>query len=290
MATMNRVAVTFKHILVPTDFSDVSQRALEYAKILAKQGDSELLLVHVDPPVNLITPPEAAWIDQSEIQAMHEEQLQQCGAELIAEGYRTLAISLSGPLYDQLLSAIEEYKVDLIVLGSHGRKGMDRLLLGSDAEALLRHARCPVLSVGPSVPDLENRIWSIREVLCAVTFDQRSAEVAAYAHKLAVQFGVELVFFHVKSPGSQQDEDWTSFEKAFHQHVGDEDAKYSWSRTRLVSGTPGSSIADVARQRGSDLIVMGVRPASAMRTHLPPGIAARVLMEAPCPVMTLLQY
>jgi nucleotide-binding universal stress UspA family protein len=290
MATMNRVAVTFKHILVPTDFSDVSQRALEYAKTLAKQGNSELLLVHVDPPVNLITPPEAAWIDQSEIQAMYEEQVQQSGAALISEGYRALAISLTGPLYDQLLSAIEEYKVDLIVLGTHGRKGMDRLLLGSDAEALLRHARCPVLSVGPSVPDLLNKTWSIREVLCAVTFDQRSAEVAAYAHKLAAQFGVELVFFHVKSPGSQQEPDWASFEKAFHQHVRDEDAKYSWLRTRLVSGTPGSSIADVARQRGSDLIVMGVRPASAMRTHLPPGIAARVLMEAPCPVMTLLQY
>jgi len=289
MATMNRVAVTFKHILVPTDFSDVSQRALEYAKTLAKQGDSELLLVHVDPPVNLITPPEAAWIDQSEIQSMHEEQLQQSGAGLISEGYRALAISLTGPLYDQLLSAIEEYKVDLIVLGTHGRKGMDRLLLGSDAEALLRHARCPVLSVGPSVPDLLNKTWSIREVLCPVTFDQRSAEVAAYAHKLAAQFGVELVFFHVKSPGSQQHPDWASFEKAFHQHVGDEDAKYSL-RTRLVSGAPGSSIVDVATQRGSDLIVMGVRPASAMRTHLPPGIAARVLMEAPCPVMTLLQY
>ena len=225
MATMNRVAVTFKHILVPTDFSDVSQRALEYAKTLARQGDSELLLAHVDPPVNLITPPEAAWIDQSEVQTMHEEQLQQSSAGLISEGYRALAISLTGPLYDQLLSAIEEYNVDLIVLGTHGRKGMDRLLLGSDAEALLRHARCPVLSVGPSVPDLLNKTWSIREVLCAVTFDQRSAEVAAYAHKLAAQFEVELVFFHVKSPGSQQDPDWTSFEKAFHQHVGDEDAE-----------------------------------------------------------------
>ena len=63
MATMNPVAVTFERILVPTDFSEISQLALEYAKVIAKSGNSELLLVHVSPPVALITPPEAAWID-----------------------------------------------------------------------------------------------------------------------------------------------------------------------------------------------------------------------------------
>ncbi len=96
MTTMNPVAVTFEHILVPTDFSDVSQRALEYAKTIAKQGNSELLLVHVDPPLNLITPPEAAWIDGSEIQAMHQEQLKQSGDALVSEGYRALPSHLPG--------------------------------------------------------------------------------------------------------------------------------------------------------------------------------------------------
>ncbi len=177
----------------------------------------------------------------------------------------------------------------MIVLGSHGRKGLDRFLLGSDAEALLRHARCPVLSVGPAVPDLEDKEWFIREVICATTFDQRSAEVAAYAHRLASQYGAELILFHVKSPGSREDPDWVSFEKAFRQYVPEDGGKYSWLHTRLASGAPGSSIVDVAKLRGSDLIVMGARPGSSMRTHLPPGTAAKVLMEAPCPVMTLLQ-
>jgi nucleotide-binding universal stress UspA family protein len=289
MATMDTVAVTFAHILVPTDFSDVSDRALEYAKTLAKPGNSELLLTHVDPPLNLITPPEAAWIDDTEIQAMHQEQLEQSSAELVAQGYRSHAVSLSGPLYDQLLSAIEEYKVDLIVLGTHGRKGLDRLLLGSDAEALLRHARCPVLSVGPSVPDLRNKAWSVREILCALTFEPHSAEVAAYAYRLAAQIGAKLVFFHVKNPGSHKEPDWAAFEKSFHEHAHD-GGQYLLLRNHLASGTPGRDIVEVGSQRGSDLIVMGVRPASAIRTHLPPGTAAKVLMEATCPVMTLLQY
>ena len=104
MATMNPVAVTFERILVPTDFSDISQRALEYAKVIAKAGNSELLLVHVNPPVDLITPPEAAWIDLSEVQSLQEEQLEQSGAALRSEGFRAQAISLTGPLYDELLS------------------------------------------------------------------------------------------------------------------------------------------------------------------------------------------
>jgi nucleotide-binding universal stress UspA family protein len=286
---MNPVAVTFEHILVPTDFSEVSERALEYAKTFAKQGNSELLLVHVDPPMNLITPPEAAWIDDAEVQARHAEQLEQSGAALVSEGYRARAIALTGPLYDELLSAIKQYTVDLIVLGTHGRKGLDRLLLGSDAEAMLRRAHCPVLSVGSAVPDLQNKMWNIREVICATTFEPRSAEVAAYAHKLAAQYGAELVLFHVKSPGSQDDVDWVSFEEAFRRYVPEDQGKYSWLRTRLASTTPGSSIVDLAKQRGSDLIVMGARPAWSVATHLAPGTAAKVLAEASCPVMTLLQ-
>ncbi len=80
MATTSPVAVTFERILVPTDFSETSQRALEYAKAIAKQDNSQLLLVHVSPPMNLITPPEAAWVDVAELESAEEERLEQSGA------------------------------------------------------------------------------------------------------------------------------------------------------------------------------------------------------------------
>jgi nucleotide-binding universal stress UspA family protein len=289
MATINPVAVTFEHILVPTDFSETSQRALEYAKIIARQNNSELLLVHVNPPINLVTPPETAWIDESEVQTRQEEQMEQSGAALRSEGFRARAISLTGPLYDELLSAIKQYKVDLIVMGTHGKKGLERLLIGSDAEAMLRQARCPVLSVGPAVPDLKDKTWRIHEVICATTLEPRAAEVAAFAHKLAAQHEAELVLLHVKNADSEEDVDWVSFEEAFHQYVPEDLGKCSWLRTRLASTAPGVSIVDLAKERGSDLIVMGARPASSMATHLPLGTAAKVLVDAPCPVMTILQ-
>jgi nucleotide-binding universal stress UspA family protein len=80
-----------------------------------------------------------------------------------------------------------------------------------------------------------------------------------------------------------------AFEEAFHQYVPEDLGKRSWLRTRLASTAPGVSIVDLAKERGSDLIVMGARPASSMATHLPLGTAAKVLVEAPCPVMTILQ-
>ena len=288
MATTNPVAATFEHILVPMDFTDTSQRALEYAKTIAKQQNSELLLVHVIPPINPITPAEGGWVDEYEVREQLEEQLEQSGADLRSEGYRARAISVTGPLYDELLSTVKEYKVDLIVLGTHGRRGVDRLLVGSDAEAVLRRTHCPVLCVGPAVPDLQDKVWRIREVICATSLDPKSAEVAAYAHKIAALHEAEFVLFHARNASKQEDVDWASFEDAFHSYVPEGLGKYSSLRTRLAIASPGTSIIDVAKQRGSDLIVMGAHPASSLAIHFARGTAAMVIAEAPCPVMTVL--
>jgi nucleotide-binding universal stress UspA family protein len=286
---MNPVAVTFDRILVPTDFTEISQRALDYAKTIATRGSSELLLVHVNPPMDLITPPEAAWIDTTEVQSLHEEQLEQSGAALRSEGFRARAISVTGPLYDQILSSVKQYKADLIVLGTHGKKGLERFLLGSDAEAVLRHADCPVLSVGPAVPNLEDKTWRIREIICATTLKPGEAEIVAYADKLAALWKAELVLFHVKSSSEPEDDvDWVAFEEAFHHYVPEDLGKHSWLRTRLASASPGTSILDLAKQRKSDLIVMGAHPASSVATHFARGTAAQVVAEAHCPVMTIL--
>ncbi len=122
-----------------------------------------------DPGAHLVTTPEAAWIGAIDSEGVEVQELERRADALRSQGYRARTLSLVGPLCDELLSAIEQNKVDLIVLGTHGRKGVERLLLGSD------------------------------------------------------------------------------------------------------------------------LIVMGARPASGIATHLSPGIAAKVMLEAPCPVMTLLQ-
>jgi nucleotide-binding universal stress UspA family protein len=289
MATITPAALTFEHILVPTDLTDISQRALEYAKALAKPANAELLLVHVSPLPELITPPEAAWVDVSGIQEQVAEQLEQTGAALRSEGYRARAISLTGSLHHALLSTLKENKVDLLVVGTHGKKGLERFLTGSDAEALLRGAPCPVLCVGPAVPALHGETWRIREIICATSLDANSAPVAALAQKLAAFHQAVLVLFHVQDPDTKGDVDYESFEEALRSCSPEDLGRYAWLQPRGDSRSPGASIIDLATSNGADLIVMGAHSASPIATHVQGGIVAEVLAHAPCPVMTLPQ-
>lgn len=289
MTTLSPVKVTFDHILVPTDFSDASLRALEYAKVIAGREKSEILLVHVNQPVNLITPPEAARIDESELLQRQQEQLEQSGETLRSEGFRAEAISLTGELQDQILSVVKSHKVDLIVLGTHGDRGLERFLAGSDAEVVLRHALCPVLALGPAIPHPLQAKWPPREVLCATDLDPRSAGITAFAYMLARHYEAQFVLFHADSPGHRQDVSWAAFDQAFreHVHVPEGLEAHLSFRTWLVNAAPGIRIVDLAKERRSDLIVMGARTASSLVTHLAPGTAPKVLAEAPCPVMTV---
>jgi len=126
--------ITFERILIPTDFSDASQRALEYAESIARQYGSHLLLAHVNEPVNLITLPEDVWTDQRRVQEQIEQQLDQMGAELRSNGFQAETVSVTGLVASELLSLATKESADLIVVGTHGRSGVDRFLLGSEAE------------------------------------------------------------------------------------------------------------------------------------------------------------
>jgi nucleotide-binding universal stress UspA family protein len=108
--------IAFERILIPTDFSDTSQRAVEYAKSFARRYGSHLLLAHVNQPANPITPPENIWIDQGMSQEQIEEQLEQIGAELRSEGFQAQTISVTGTVQSELLSLATKERADLIVI------------------------------------------------------------------------------------------------------------------------------------------------------------------------------
>ena len=253
MTTLTRTKVTFEHILIPTDFSETSDRAIEYAKSIAKQWNSQLLLVHVNPPFNPVTPPEAAWIDQDALIQRIEEQLEQSGAALRSEGFRAKAISVTGPLEDEILSFVKREGVDLIVLGTHGKKGLERLMLGSDAETVLRHVSCPVLTVGPAASDPPERVWSPKKVVCATTLEPASAWAAAYAYLFADQFNAQCLFLHVHPGKSQHLDDWKSFEHTLSQHLPADIRLDSTLHILPTDHATGSKIVDFAKRQAADL-------------------------------------
>lgn len=288
MAALAQVATSFHRILVPTDFSDVSQQALEYAKGIAKRYDSRLFLLHVAEPINVITPPEAAWIDEVSIEERLEQRIEQAGAELRSEGYWAEAFAVTGGVQHEVLNFINENKVDLIVLGTHSKVGFERFMLGSDAEAILRKVKCPVLLIGPKVKDSPHRVWNPKVVICATRLAPASAWIAAYAYQLARLNHADFTLLNIDDPSKAGDShDWSAFERSFKESLPEAPLLSKILRTLVSDCPPGKAIVDIAEERSADLIVMGALPASPYVTHLVAGTVPQVAAEALCPVMTL---
>jgi nucleotide-binding universal stress UspA family protein len=231
--------------------------------------------------------PENAWIDQGMSREHIEEQLEQIGAELRSEGFQAQTISITGTVQSELLSLATKERADLIVIGTHARSGVDRFLLGSFAEAVLRRAVCPVFVVGPEAPAAGDQVWNPKEVVCASNLDLKTTPVAAYAYRLACQYHAAFTLFHVEDPTASEGQDWPQFEKALAQILSDQPGPIHSLWTEFSERTTGLTIVDFVKDRHSDLIIMGAHRASAAATHLLRGIAPQVFAGAPCPVMTL---
>ena len=142
-------------ILVPTDFSDASVEAVRYAINLATKLNARITLLHVfAPPIYPIGPDGAAFIPGPEAFAQmyrtSEEQLEQLLAKVRSPGFAIDKRTAEGPIAAAIVQTAADEKVDMIVMGTHGRTGIKHLLLGSIAEAVVRTATTPVLTVrGP---------------------------------------------------------------------------------------------------------------------------------------------
>jgi nucleotide-binding universal stress UspA family protein len=136
-----------KRILVPVDFSEDSLHALGAARDLARQFDSELLLLYVIAPIDLITVSEV-FEDQ---RRAGDAALTRIGADLRAAGQRFRVMVEAGVPARVIVDTAKRSRADLIVLGTHGRTGLAHMLIGSVAEKVVRTASCPVLAVRRSV-------------------------------------------------------------------------------------------------------------------------------------------
>ena len=148
-----------RSILLPTDFSECGNYALSYAASLARSFGASILCVHVIEPMvptvgysGMAEPlPIADITDQLENSA--ERELPKIAEREECAGLEIEELIVHGEAASEIVSVARERKVDLIVVSSHGRTGLGRILFGSTAEAVVRHAPCPVLVVKPSIAD-----------------------------------------------------------------------------------------------------------------------------------------
>jgi nucleotide-binding universal stress UspA family protein len=187
-------AVSIGKILIATDFSAASERALAYAKALALRFGSMIELAHVfDPTVTTSWEAAELEVPPEERHKMSERRLGDFERKLLGAGIvtRTVCRGAKRPA-EALLQIAKDDRVELIVAGTSSKTGLERVILGSTAEQLIRSAECPVLTVGPQARVPDPGPLTFRTIVFANDFSPEATKAAVYALSFAEDSGSKL--------------------------------------------------------------------------------------------------
>jgi nucleotide-binding universal stress UspA family protein len=200
-----------------------------------------------------------------------------------------LAVLERGELWNVLDDIIHRHNIDLIILGTHGKHGIKKLVLGSTAEQIFRRASCPVLTVGPHITspvDAEG----FKRIVFATDFSAGSMKALPFALSLAEENQAEMILLHViPLVPLQHQESVAASARAELEELLPPDAR-DWCRPEFAIHFefPAEGVLNLAESRQADLIVMGVPKGAAIASaHLPWAIAYEVVCHATCPVLTV---
>lgn len=301
-----RAFVSAKNVLFATDFSAISDAAFPYAAAICRQFGATLHAVHVLSEASLLMM--TGGVDYVSMGTIYEDAINEAKERLdhicsSLEGIPHRSYVRHGQVWKTLESIIHESEIDLIVLGTHGRTGLGKLLLGSAAEDILRHADCPVLTVGPKVSghaklpviseghDLAPFELEIRQIVCATNFGKNSDVIAQSATSLAEQFRARLTVLHVIEDYTQLGRQPGTMEEGTRrlQQLIPPGAGLQYAPEFLLDfGSAPERILKVASDREADMIVLGARPSAEIGTsHFPWSSAHHVIAQAHCPVLTI---
>lgn len=296
---------TIDRILYPTDFSPFSVQALRHALALAKSFKARLKVVHVIPEVFLKGESiyaSASWLLTPEVrQSVEEEMHRFLGPAREARIDHETEIRVGNP-WKEVLAAAEEMPADMVVLGTHGHGGLDRLVLGSVAEKLIQRLPCSVMSVSRE----EGRTWAapglISRILCAFDSFDTSSPVLDMAIAIASKCKAELTLLHVVEQfrdiqavtyGGMAGIDPTSNDleryavERLRQVIAGADVKGVQIETRAVVGRAYKEILRMAATGPTDLIMIGAQGHGVIE-HLRFGSNAQhIVRAATCPVLTV---
>ena len=285
--------IQLKNILFATDFSRAANTAAPFAREIAEHFDARVVAVHIRPPaVNPMTYPTSwpVYIEAAETEnAQHRKELY---AEFPG---KTDVIIEEGDVTEKLPAIAMKENVDLIVMGTHGRNGVPRFVLGSVAEEVFRKVACPVLTVGPNSLTMSGKTGEFRQILFATDFRPESLAAFPYAMSLAQEFEAEVTLLHVlPEPKTGEFVAPADVEAAAERRLRKliPEGAESWCRASFLTerGEVGEKILEVAKRKKADLIVLGISSETGVpgaSTHLPIAIAHSIVAHAGCPVLTV---
>lgn len=299
------VDIGLKSVLVASDFTEASSKPVRHAISIARHFRAKFYLAHVVSSIGftiagadaLESVTDAAGRDLAKL----EKKLVETGA---LAGLSHEFLVRQGEVWDELKAVVREKQVELVVIGTHGRQGIERFVLGSTAEQIFREADGLVLTVGPhSQPDAPFESGgSIRSILFPTDFSEASFRALPHAISFANHFGARLVLLHVApvmpipesfswstAPNDMRAEEKQKALKRLGEFVSQSTPLSVKPELIVEFGKHGDQILRSARSLKADLIVLGLDHTKHGRAaaHLPTTTTYKVVSEAHCSVLTV---
>jgi len=295
-----------KKILVPTDFSANSESALKYAAMIATAFGSEITIYHVvalfnDDPAN----PEAYLKNLQKAISVSEEALDDRQTKLEHKGTLKVKTKVSRAISiaDEILNYSKEGSFDLIIIGTHGRAGISRFLMGSVAERIIRHTSCPVISIKDQhgEKDLHSKI---KKIIVGVDFSEYSKQALTQAADFAKIFNARLEVMHVIEellhPSFYATGESSIFDlnpdlykrsrKVLEDFAHETLAETTDLNVYVMEGRPHAEIVHFADSDQADLIVMATHGLSGLDHFLIGSNSEKVARKSNIPVLILPAY
>jgi len=297
-------ATPIETILFATDFSTCAAQAYEYALRMASISKATVHILHVlefQPGMDPEFPVNRLYLDQ--LRKETGEQFAALEQQARRLNLRIMEHQKMGIPSREIVEAARQFDVNLIVLGTHGRTGIEHVLLGSTAERVIKSAPCPVLAVRDSgVPparttDKDAPAIAIERILAPIDFSDCSLDALEYAAQTARQFKAKVTIVHVMEPVAY------GLDFTLAQPRGqDRQERLSARLSELASalkgcgleadyalrgGLPAETILNAERAGASDLIVMGTHGRRGFSHFVSGSVAEAVLRRARCPVLAV---
>ncbi len=288
----DRPELSLKAVIYATDFSPGSRNAGLYAARIAAYFSAKLLVTHA------FTLEQAALeveVGDRQLSQQRQNLAHHLSREADLLGAKSIEIvpTLSeGNPEDVIPDLANEYEPSMIVLGTHGGGRIEREIIGSVAEKILRSTRWPALTVGPHVRPLSPQTFPFERILFATDFTEAAANAATYAVTFAEVFAAKIDVLNVIQDDAIEHPEriaelQSRFFNALDSLVPQSAREFCDPRTYVAVGGAHDKILEHIRERSIELLVLGIRKTSHIGMEMRTSGAFRIIVDAPCPVLTI---
>lgn len=272
-----------RSILFPTDFSPSASLALDYAVFLSERYHATLWLFHCDEYSHMIDVSSSYGYEgpvnfADDIEKTSKKHLEEIAARL-PKSIETRLHYTAGRAYHEIVEAAKQQNIDLIVMGTRGRSNLSSYFMGSNAERVVRHAPCPVLTIREKAP-----AHRFQKILFGVDFSSVSRRIFPEVAALAREFDADIIAAHVEKLGVES----SVVEESFRQFLSSYDLKGLRLQTEIVTHSSVHAGLDIlAQKEGADLIAIGTHGQQDLRKVFLGSTAEDIVNFSRVPVLTL---